>query len=887
MNIRSRGATASPRLTAYPKIISEAAEKSGVEAFARIFPLPFRNFGICSYSVTVTQAEFKLVGVNPEQTMIFATYPEYGATVLPSEILCDSEEGETFSVPVEWGAANYAVYETVSVPGTVTLYGSMLNVSARVEVIPQGTVYYILSGFIGSGTFVQDSYIYDAIKALVGDSLLNERADKAFLDSGWGYTHSVGINNNDTFDSVVKTSTRQTPSEGKNDGGWWAEDDKPIKYNLALDAGSYDLALAQVEFWRQSANYTRQATLSVYGEDGTVIATTPISAVLEDIGQFKIFSLPFALGEAQTVTIELIRTDTSLANPTLGWINVASKPILEAIIDFDIGGEYSGEPMEVSNATFAVDGNPVSPSYTTSYYKQGSDEALSAAPVDAGDYRAVVSVTDPAYSGTLEKDFAITKKAIAIDLEKTVATNKEYDGRTVASVETVEFTGLIPGQALGSLDYEFIDIPAFDSPDAGLRTVSGTIKLSEDPDSIARNYELADGSFEVETKIEKAAISGIPRTIFVMEGLAQDETLGITEFLPILDSPKDWGGYNISVLPDSPDSPVLAQTPYISDGALVFEFNGAAYEAGLEATATLLVSSGNYQDFETIATLKVTEADKPVIFTVRFNANGVQVNELLEDLEVQDGNSIVLPSASADGFVFDGWFTQSLDGILVGAPGDEFAPDSDTTLYAHWTAIPEVYEVAFDLNGKLGEVPESLSVTEGESVTLPAVTAEGFIFDGWFDQAEGGTLAGLAEAAYLPETRVTLYAHWSEIPLASFIVSFSLNGKPGAVPESLAVIGGELVTLPAVSAEGFIFDGWFDQAEGGALAGLAGAAYAPETSVTLYAHWSEMPQTTYVVSFNLNGRPGDAPQSVTAEAGQSLILPAVSASGYTFEGWHT
>jgi hypothetical protein len=36
------------KVRAYPKIISEAPEKSGVEAFARIFPAPFRNFGICT-----------------------------------------------------------------------------------------------------------------------------------------------------------------------------------------------------------------------------------------------------------------------------------------------------------------------------------------------------------------------------------------------------------------------------------------------------------------------------------------------------------------------------------------------------------------------------------------------------------------------------------------------------------------------------------------------------------------------------------------------------------------------------------------------------------------------------------------------------------------------
>jgi hypothetical protein len=33
-------------LRAYPKILSEALKKSGVEAFVRIFPVPFRNFGI-------------------------------------------------------------------------------------------------------------------------------------------------------------------------------------------------------------------------------------------------------------------------------------------------------------------------------------------------------------------------------------------------------------------------------------------------------------------------------------------------------------------------------------------------------------------------------------------------------------------------------------------------------------------------------------------------------------------------------------------------------------------------------------------------------------------------------------------------------------------------
>ncbi|MDR1643562.1 MAG: HEPN domain-containing protein [Clostridiales bacterium] len=52
-------------LRAYPKIIFEVPEKSGVEAFARTFPVPFRNFGICTSTLPyqTPEIEAKLAAV--------------------------------------------------------------------------------------------------------------------------------------------------------------------------------------------------------------------------------------------------------------------------------------------------------------------------------------------------------------------------------------------------------------------------------------------------------------------------------------------------------------------------------------------------------------------------------------------------------------------------------------------------------------------------------------------------------------------------------------------------------------------------------------------------------------------------------------------------------
>ncbi len=52
---------------------------------------------------------------------------------------------------------------------------------------------------------------------------------------------------------------------------------------------------------------------------------------------------------------------------------------------------------------------------------------------------------------------------------------------------------------------------------------------------------------------------------------------------------------------------------------------------------------------------------------------------------------------------------------------------------------------------------------DNNNITLPTLTRNGYVFEGWYNQAAGGTLIGAGGAQYHTESNVTLYAHWRAI----------------------------------------------------------------------------------------------------------------------------
>lgn len=128
----------------------------------------------------------------------------------------------------------------------------------------------------------------------------------------------------------------------------------------------------------------------------------------------------------------------------------------------------------------------------------------------------------------------------------------------------------------------------------------------------------------------------------------------------------------------------------------------------------------------------------------------------------------------------------------------------------------------------------------------------------------------------------------------SYTVKYNANGGSGA-PSSQTKWKDQALTLSATkpTRTGYTFQGWATSASG-SVAYAAGASYAENASVTLYAVWKAI---TYTVKYNANGGNG-APSSQTKTYGKTLTLSSAmptrssiddngTLTTYTFKGWAT
>ena len=182
---------------------------------------------------------------------------------------------------------------------------------------------------------------------------------------------------------------------------------------------------------------------------------------------------------------------------------------------------------------------------------------------------------------------------------------------------------------------------------------------------------------------------------------------------------------------------------------------------------------------------------------------------------------------------------------LVGGAGTKYAGahvdkayariDGGTSAPGYFTDknAPMSYSVTFDANG--GSVSQSSkSVANGAAYgALPMPTRNGYVFDGWFTAASGGTQV-IASTTVSLSANQTLYAHWTP---SGYSVTFNANG--GSVSQSSKSVanGGTYGTLPTPTRDGYTFDGWFTASVGGTQV-TASSTVNLSANQTLYAHWT-------------------------------------------------
>lgn len=149
------------------------------------------------------------------------------------------------------------------------------------------------------------------------------------------------------------------------------------------------------------------------------------------------------------------------------------------------------------------------------------------------------------------------------------------------------------------------------------------------------------------------------------------------------------------------------------------------------------------------------------------------------------------------------------------------------------TLTKPMVNVTLDVDGKNAEFTQIGSTNLNIAVALPTLSAEGYVFRGWYVQGdESMTVLG---NSYVPTADVTLVALWKVENTLTIVYN------DGATENAVLVYGeGETANIDNPTYAKHKFDGWYTTsnfAEG--TEWVSGTAIVG--SITIYAKWSEAP----------------------------------------------
>lgn len=267
------------------------------------------------------------------------------------------------------------------------------------------------------------------------------------------------------------------------------------------------------------------------------------------------------------------------------------------------------------------------------------------------------------------------------------------------------------------------------------------------------------------------------------------------------------------------------------------------------------------------------EAKEPVTITFIYSDGkiGTDSTKAVPDLE------FTFPDASRKGYSFKGWYEDEGLTVFVGNAGEAHTvPQEDTSYYAAWEK--KEVTVTFDADG--GEMEGgNITAKVGDTITLPACTKDGYEFTGWYD---GDTCVGQAGEEYTVSDDVALKAHYEKKEADTCTITFDADG--GKMEGGTVIVKvGDTITLPNCTKEDHKFIGWYDK---DICIGKAGEQYTVSADVTLKARYEKIEDQAVICTITFDPDGGEtARNSITAEKGSAIILPACSKTGYEFLGW--
>jgi uncharacterized repeat protein (TIGR02543 family) len=206
-------------------------------------------------------------------------------------------------------------------------------------------------------------------------------------------------------------------------------------------------------------------------------------------------------------------------------------------------------------------------------------------------------------------------------------------------------------------------------------------------------------------------------------------------------------------------------------------------------------------------------------------------------------------------------------------------------------AQPKEFTITFDAAGG-SPGTQTKTVRDGGtpgSGNMPAEPArDGYTFDGWYTEANGGGNPFTATSAVTGD--ITVYAKWTVNTPGQYTVTYHANGASGTPPAAQPVSAGSSVTIAGqegLSYTDYVFSGWNTSADGTGTMYNEGDSFTPAANLTLFARWMV---DGLMVIFDADGGTPAKQTRIVAEGGivGTLNMPSEpTRSNYTFGGWYT
>ena len=297
----------------------------------------------------------------------------------------------------------------------------------------------------------------------------------------------------------------------------------------------------------------------------------------------------------------------------------------------------------------------------------------------------------------------------------------------------------------------------------------------------------------------------------------------------------------------------------------------------------------------------------PITYTIAFSG-GEGGQGAMDSIPATYDQEVTLPknTFTRPGYYFNGWSASS--GASSGSYADEKPVKNLTTkqgetvtLYAAWYGLPVNVTLHPNYDGAENGTRTCIVgsnynyiLKEGGGTKFDAIedpVRTGYIFDGWFDAAEGGNAVGPSYkfTAVDAENGFHLYAHWTK----GITVHFDGNGYKNTLKDKTVTPDKVFSSLPSLSSYYYpankALDGWYIKNADGSF----GEAVTKDTvfsgdEVTLIAKWRDY---QYIIKYNVKYSDKNTTTGTMADQkapfGQDVQLTpcGYSREGYTFAGW--